>query len=105
MQVKRYGRRLVVRDLTRTRRPYNYFRDYDPAIGRYVQRFRLGYSGELTPTLQRYWSFLVCVALTMAGALAADYPVRPIRIVVPQSPGGTTDFTARLVAPRLSERI
>ena len=34
-----------------------------------------------------------------------NYPSRPIRIVVPQSPGGTTDFTARALTPQLSERI
>jgi tripartite-type tricarboxylate transporter receptor subunit TctC len=33
----------------------------------------------------------------------ANYPARPIRIIVPQSPGASTDLTARLVAQRLSE--
>jgi len=37
--------------------------------------------------------------------VAADpaYPVRPIRIIVPQSPGASTDLTARLVAQGLHE--
>ena len=34
---------------------------------------------------------------------AAVYPARPLRIIVPQSPGASTDLTARLVAQRLSE--
>ena len=39
----------------------------------------------------------------LAQADAASYPSRPIRIIVPQSPGGSTDLTARLVAQRLTE--
>ena len=34
---------------------------------------------------------------------AVAYPTRPLRIIVPQSPGASTDLTARLVAQRLSE--
>jgi tripartite-type tricarboxylate transporter receptor subunit TctC len=32
----------------------------------------------------------------------ADYPDRPIRIIVPYTPGGTIDVLARLIGPRLT---
>jgi tripartite-type tricarboxylate transporter receptor subunit TctC len=46
----------------------------------------------------------VALALLIAGAAHAQgYPNRVIRIVVPYATGGNTDFTARIVATRLSE--
>ncbi len=39
------------------------------------------------------------------GAMAQNYPNRPIRMVVPFPPGGAVDVIGRVVAPALSERL
>ena len=38
-----------------------------------------------------------------SSASHADYPDRPIRIIVPYTPGGTVDVLARMLGPRLTE--
>ena len=49
---------------------------------------------------------LVCIGLAFAThAAAADYPTRPIRLVVGFPPGGGVDTTARAVAPKFAERL
>jgi tripartite-type tricarboxylate transporter receptor subunit TctC len=40
---------------------------------------------------------------SIAGAQA--YPARPVRVIVPYSPGGPTDVCARLIAQKLSDRL
>jgi tripartite-type tricarboxylate transporter receptor subunit TctC len=42
-------------------------------------------------------------SILVSRALGADWPVRLVRVVVPFTPGGSTDITARLVSNRLQE--
>jgi tripartite-type tricarboxylate transporter receptor subunit TctC len=50
-------------------------------------------------------TLFVALALLAATANAQTYPSRPVKIIVPFPPGGTTDIVARLVAERLSPQL
>jgi tripartite-type tricarboxylate transporter receptor subunit TctC len=51
--------------------------------------------------------FALLLASTLAFdiAIAEDYPIKPIRLIVPFPAGGSTDAAARLVAAKISARL
>lgn len=48
---------------------------------------------------------LLFAATAATAAEPAKYPTRPIRIVIPQTPGGATDLMGRMIGQMLSERL
>jgi tripartite-type tricarboxylate transporter receptor subunit TctC len=52
--------------------------------------------------------FIATVLAGMAAVAAAQqagYPVKPVRVIVPFAPGGTTDTAWRIVGPRLADAL
>jgi len=49
----------------------------------------------------------LAVALVAGASLAqpSDYPNRPVKVIAPFAPGGPVDIVARVLAPKLSERL
>ncbi len=49
--------------------------------------------------------FALLALAVLAPAVAEDYPTRPVRVIVPFSPGGAVDGPMRLIAQQLSKRL
>ena len=54
----------------------------------------------------RHFATSLIASLVLAGTAAAQpYPSKPIRLIIPSSPGSGVDFVSRVVAPPLSAEL
>lgn len=58
----------------------------------------------LTPLTFRALALGLATAVGAGAALAQTFPNKPVRIIVPQTPGGASDALARVVGQKLAER-
>jgi tripartite-type tricarboxylate transporter receptor subunit TctC len=58
----------------------------------------------MNPVPQRIL-FVLAVLLAAGAAHAQNYPARPVRMIVPFNPGGSSDFVARIIQPKMSELL
>ena len=72
-----------------------------PVLARFMRRLALTHRA-------RFHTRLVAaafVALAAGGSARAEYPERPIRLIVPFPAGGTVDLVARLVTARMADDL
>ena len=55
--------------------------------------------------LQARLAIAVAATACVSGALAQQYPVKPVRFVVPFVAGGPTDIQGRLLGEKLTQRL
>lgn len=67
---------------------------------------RIGPLAWLTPARRDLLALLLGQAALLAGpAAATDFPTRPVTLIVPWAPGGTTDFLARTLQPHVASAL
>ncbi len=59
----------------------------------------------MNSTLRNAALALLALTCSLSAVQAADYPVKPVKWIVPYPPGGTTDVLARIMAQWLTDKL
>ena len=59
----------------------------------------------MNASMRRVFLAALAAIASTGPALAAEYPSRPVRLIVPFPPGGSGDFQGRVLGPQLSEQL
>lgn len=51
------------------------------------------------------WTLLAIIALCAAKAFGQDYPIKPVRLIIPFAPGGSNDILGRMIGTKLAETM
>jgi tripartite-type tricarboxylate transporter receptor subunit TctC len=51
------------------------------------------------------WTVLAIIALCAAKAFSQDYPIKPVRLIIPFAPGGSNDILGRMIGAKLAEAL
>jgi tripartite-type tricarboxylate transporter receptor subunit TctC len=57
------------------------------------------------PKMAKFSAAIGSIVLLTAATAHANYPLRPVRVVIPYSPGGSSDAVGRIVGQRLGETL
>jgi tripartite-type tricarboxylate transporter receptor subunit TctC len=75
------------------------------AKARFSELVRLAHSEGRKHSVMLKATLTVAIAWHAPQAMAQNYPVKSVRLVVPSSPGGGTDIVGRIIAPKLGEGL
>lgn len=59
----------------------------------------------LMKTIGALSALALVIPLSAAAAATDSYPGKLVRVIIPMAPGGSTDIVARMIAPKLIERL
>ena len=51
------------------------------------------------------WTVIAIIALCAAKAFGQDYPIKPVRLIIPFAPGGSNDILGRMIGTKLAEAM